>query len=111
MKHLIGRLGLAAVLLAAIAAGNAGARERTSNGTVSGSNGRSAIALRQVSAGGGIRTTNGTVQGSSGHGLTHQSQRVYNPATGTVNRSGSTTTNSGGSVSHSGETTHSGPNG
>src|SRR5882757_4255150 len=92
-------LALVAVVAFAAGSGNASARERVRSGTATGPNGRSVSTQSAVTAGGGNRSAVRSVEGPNGRGATHSVDRSYNPATGTVSRDATTTTNSGASYS------------
>ena len=101
-------LALVATLAFAATSGNASARERVRSGTATGPNGRSISTQSAVTAGGGNRSAVRSVEGPNGRGATHSVERSYNPATGTVSRDATTTTNSGASYSRDSTVNHSG---
>jgi hypothetical protein len=96
----------AALLFASVT--DAQARGRMHSGTISGSGGRSAQFGSSVQAGGGNRSATRSIQGSEGRGVTHDVNRTYDPTTQSIDRTATTTTNSGASLTHTGSTTNEG---
>lgn len=83
------------------------ARERSRSSSASGPRGHSLSKQSTVTAGSGDRTAERSIEGPNGRGVTHDANRSYDPATGSLTRESTTTTNSGASISHESTASHS----